>query len=94
LSDLKESGNLEEDADIVIFPHRDSYYKRTDRNQTEEPITKAELIIPKNRDGITGIVPCTFNGPTNTFSSENDYIEIEYQMDESISSRIELPDVV
>jgi len=94
LSDLKESGNLEEDADIVIFPHRDSYYKRTDRNQTEEPINKAELIIPKNRDGVTGIVPCTFNGPTNTFSSESDYIEIEYQMDEGNSSRIELPDVV
>lgn len=94
LSDLKESGNLEEDADIVIFPHRDSYYKRTDRNQTEEPITKAELIIPKNRDGITGIVPCTFNGPTNTFSSESNFIEIEYQTNESTSLSIELPDVV
>lgn len=94
LSDLKESGNLEEDADIVIFPHRDSYYKRTDRNQTEEPINKAELIIPKNRDGVTGIVPCSFNGPTNTFSSESHYIEIEYQTNESNSSSIELPDIL
>lgn len=49
LSDLRESGNIEQDADIVVFLYRDEYYNP----ETEEKDT-LELIIGKNRDGFTG----------------------------------------
>ncbi|MBQ3452560.1 MAG: replicative DNA helicase [Selenomonadaceae bacterium] len=54
LSDLRESGSIEQDADIVLFLYRDEYYNR------EEPSNIAELIIAKNRNGATGSVPLKF----------------------------------
>jgi len=51
LSDLRESGSIEQDADIVMFIHRDSYYD----NDTENP-NVAECIVAKNRHGETGSV--------------------------------------
>lgn len=57
LSDLRESGNIEQDADMVIFIHRPCYY---DENATDEDGVsykhRGELIIAKNRDGSTGSV--------------------------------------
>jgi replicative DNA helicase len=56
LSDLRESGNLEQDADLVMFIYRDEYYfpETTDRPG------EAELIIAKHRNGSVGDVPLTF----------------------------------
>ena len=54
LSDLRESGSIEQDADIVLFLYREEYYNR------EEPSNIAELIIAKNRNGATGSVPLKF----------------------------------
>ena len=88
LSDIKQTGSLEEDADIVIFPHRDSYYTRADRNQQEPSINKAELIIPKNRNGRTGVIQAMFNGPCNLFTSEDIPIEVVFQSDDG---KIEMP---
>jgi len=51
LSDLRESGAIEQDADIVLFIHRDSYYE----DDTENP-NVAECIVAKNRHGETGTV--------------------------------------
>ena len=51
LSDLRESGAIEQDADIVLFIHRESYYD----DDTENP-NVAECIIAKNRHGETGTV--------------------------------------
>ena len=51
LSDLRESGAIEQDADIVMFIHRDSYYD----DDTENP-NVAECIVAKNRHGETGTV--------------------------------------
>ena len=51
LSDLRESGAIEQDADIVMFIHRESYYD----DDTENP-NVAECIIAKNRHGETGSV--------------------------------------
>ena len=57
LSDLRESGAIEQDADIVMFPFRPAYY------DTEKPdIEEAELIIAKNRNGECCTIPTTFEG--------------------------------
>ena len=50
LSDLRESGAIEQDADIVMFLYRDDYYKPAE----EEPTNTCEVIIAKNRNGETG----------------------------------------
>ena len=49
LQDLRESGSIEQDADMVMFIYRDDYY-----NQEQEPTNDAEIIIAKNRSGPTG----------------------------------------
>ncbi len=56
LSDLKESGDLEQDADMVMFVYRPGYYF------PDDPNTKniAKLIISKHRSGPTGIAPLVF----------------------------------
>lgn len=55
LSDLKESGSLEQDSDIVIFPYRDSYY-----NPDSEEGDVTELHVAKYRNGSTGMVKALF----------------------------------
>ena len=59
LSDLRESGSIEQDADVVAFIHRDSYYNRNE-DMTQEEKAKSELIIAKQRNGPTGIVHLNF----------------------------------
>jgi replicative DNA helicase len=57
LSDLRESGSIEQDADIVAFLYREAYYKR---DEQEEPDNVTELILEKNRHGILGTVQLYF----------------------------------
>jgi replicative DNA helicase len=64
LADLRESGSIEQDADIVAFVYRDEVYNPTDDNRG-----LAELIIGKNRHGETGTVEMVFIGETTTFKS-------------------------
>jgi replicative DNA helicase len=59
LSDLRESGSIEQDADVVCFIHRESYYNR-DEEMTESDRAKSELIIAKQRNGPTGTVQLNF----------------------------------
>ncbi len=66
LSDLRESGAIEQDADIVMFIYRDDYY-----NEDSEDKNVAEIIIAKNRHGATGSVHLQWIGQYTTFSSQD-----------------------
>jgi replicative DNA helicase len=66
LSDLKESGSLEEDADVVVFVHRPEYFDRND----EDLKGKAEIIIAKNRNGPVGTAFVNFNEPLCLWADE------------------------
>jgi len=59
LSDLRESGSIEQDADVVAFIHRDSYYNR-DEELTESDRAKSEIILAKQRNGPTGMIRLNF----------------------------------
>ncbi len=64
LSDLRDSGAIEQDADTVIFLYRDEYYKTDAANQDA---SIAEIIIAKNRHGSVGSVNMGWNGPFTKF---------------------------
>jgi|GEM_PF-2066575 len=89
LSDLKDSGSLEEDADMVIFVHRDSYYLKSLKNEIEDDVNTALLLILKNRNGKTGVVKCDFKGSINKFGifpvMEYVYTNSYYKDNESIN---------
>ena len=73
LSDLRESGSIEQDADIVIMLYRDEYYasEKDDAPDDAErsPINEAEFIIAKNRHGPTHTVKVAWNGDYTLFSN-------------------------
>ncbi len=63
LSDLRESGAIEQDADVVMFLYRDEYY-----NENSEEKGLAECTVAKNRHGETGTVKMQWFGPYQTFT--------------------------
>ncbi len=68
LSDLRESGSIEQDADLVLMLYRENYYNPT--IEKNENITPAELIIAKHRNGPLGIVDLLFqDDPTKFFNT-------------------------
>ena len=65
LSDLRESGSIEQDADLVAFLYRDDYYHK--ENAIDENTSRSELLIRKNRSGPTATVDLIFKLQTSTF---------------------------
>src|SRR5690606_4159934 len=62
LSDLRESGSIEQDADMVLFLYRPEYYGLTEDEEGRSTAGVGEVIIAKHRNGETGIVPLKFVG--------------------------------
>src|SRR5205085_7422273 len=65
LSDLRESGSIEQDADLVMFLYRDEYYNR---EKSEKPGI-AEIIVAKHRNGPTGMVELMFRKELTRFEN-------------------------
>ena len=78
LSDLRESGAIEQDADMVCFIHRPEYYKIYQDEKGRDLHGKAEIIIAKHRNGAVGDVLLEFRGEFARFSDpdENRYIPV------------------
>ena len=69
LSDLRESGAIEQDADIVLMLHRESYYQNDKNEENESDINKAEVIVAKNRHGSCDNVKMGWIGQFTKFRS-------------------------
>ncbi len=74
LSDLRESGSIEQDADIVLFLYRDTYYdnEKTDDEDKSDP-NRAECIVAKNRHGEIGTIDMHWDGQFTRFTSVDGY---------------------
>lgn len=69
MSDLRESGSIEQDADIVLFIYRDAYYRRKEGIAEDEQDNRTEIIIAKHRNGPTGTVHVAFLGASTRFEN-------------------------
>lgn len=74
LSDLRDSGSIEQDADIVMFLYRNAYYDKTDPNQNV-----CECIVAKNRHGETGTAILGWQGEYTRFTN----VEVKYENNEN-----------
>ena len=70
LSDLRESGSIEQDADVVAFIHREAYYNRTEE-MSEADKAKSEIIIAKQRNGPTDTVYLNFINKYTRFDNQD-----------------------
>lgn len=68
MSDLRDSGAIEQDADVVMFLYRKDYQSNEDI-KTQSNISPTELIVRKNRNGITGKIDLIFEKNTSTFKN-------------------------
>ena len=80
MSDLRESGSIEQDADIVMFLYRDDYYNKEAR--TEDNTSISELIIGKHRNGPTKTIELLFKKNTATFVN----LRKEYNKEENTNA--------
>ena len=75
LSDLRESGSIEQDADVVAFIHRESYYNRSEE-MSESEKAKSEIILSKQRNGPTGTVQLNFISKFTRFDNPDSGHEV------------------
>ena len=67
MSDLRESGSIEQDADVVMLLHREDYYRMSEPDF--QPDNIAEIIIAKQRNGPTGTVKLFFDNKSTRFEN-------------------------
>jgi len=67
MSDLRESGSIEQDADVVLLLHREDYYRMSEPDF--QPDNIAEIIVAKQRNGPTGTIKLTFDNRTTRFNN-------------------------
>ncbi len=92
LSDLRESGAIEQDADLVLFVHRPEYYRIFEDKQGKDLRGVAEIIIAKHRKGATDIVNLRFRGQYTRFEDLADSISHRTPVEEGgeiIGSRLD-----
>ena len=78
MSDIRGSGSIEQDANIVIFPYRPAYY-----DDTQNP-TVAELIIAKNRDSERGTLHIGWRGEYQKFTNQADLSALPKSLNDKI----------
>ena len=77
LADLRESGAIEQDADMVCFIHRPEYYKITEDERGNSLVGLAEIIIAKHRNGAVGDVRLRFKSEFAKFMNIEDDVEVK-----------------
>jgi replicative DNA helicase len=91
LSDLRESGAIEQDADMVCFIHRPEYYKITEDTQGNSLLGVAEVLVAKHRNGATADIQLKFKGVYAKFMNKDDISDDENQFGDNyqtISSKM------
>ncbi|MBK7406146.1 MAG: replicative DNA helicase [Phycisphaerales bacterium] len=83
MADLRESGSIEQDADVVMLLHREEYYHRGDEEWMADPenadkLGVAELIIAKQRNGPTGVVKMIWDSKTTRFKSHDPHHHTDF----------------
>lgn len=75
MSDLRESGSIEQDADIVAFLYRDDYYTKSNEAVEENNVSVSELIIGKHRSGATGTIKLLFERNISLFRNHVENVQ-------------------
>ena len=89
LSDLRESGAIEQDADIVAFLYRPEYYNMDHWEDGTPTENEAEIIISKHRNGATGQIRIGFNAPISKFTNDRPELgSIYYKEQYKLSSKM------
>lgn len=90
LADLRESGAIEQDADMVCFIHRPEYYKITEDERGNSLLGLAEIIIAKHRNGATGDIRLRFKGEFAKFMNVEEDVKIR-EFSSSINNGAVIP---
>lgn len=88
LSDLRESGAIEQDADMVLFVHRPEYFHIYDDGHGHDMHGMAQIIIAKHRKGATGDVTLRFRGEFTRFSNPEDEPQDNFQLPDGMGGEI------
>jgi replicative DNA helicase len=81
MSDLRESGSIEQDADVVMLLHREEYYHINNpewKDENPDKVGVAEVIIAKQRNGPTGVVKLTWDSRTTRFKNYDAHTDTTY----------------
>ncbi len=72
MSDIRESGSIEQDADLIMFLYRDNYYRKKEEYREGNLQEEIEVIISKHRNGPTGVVKLEFDPSIGTFEDSKE----------------------